>query len=78
VLLKTTYKNGKVDGTIKSYFPGGQLQTEGNYKNGKQDGESKEYYENGKVRFIDTYENRRKVNRKTYNEKGKLELDEDF
>ncbi len=36
----------------------------------------KEYY--GDIKFIDTYKNGEKTNRKTYDEKGHLESEQDY
>ena len=78
--LKTemTYKDGKLEGAIRKYYISGQVLLETIYEDGKIAGEGKEFYENGKIRYLDTYRNSRKINRKTFDKKGKLELDQDY
>jgi antitoxin component YwqK of YwqJK toxin-antitoxin module len=39
----------KKDGVYKTYFPGGQLETEETYKGGERDGSSKIYDKDGKL-----------------------------
>ena len=41
-----SYKNGKIEGIIKSYYPNGKLEEEQTYKNNVRDGITKRYYEN--------------------------------
>ena len=49
-----------------------------NYKNGKREGISKGYYESGEYRYKDTYKDGKKINRKAYTARGKLEFDQDY
>jgi len=51
---------------------------EANFKNGELDGVCKTYYPNGKIRYIDTYQNGKKINRKVYDEEGKLQSEQDY
>ena len=67
-----TFKDGKVEGIVKQYYESGKLKAEWNIKNGTLDGTSKRYYENGGIRYIDTYKNGQKIDRKSYDEQGKL------
>jgi antitoxin component YwqK of YwqJK toxin-antitoxin module len=43
------YKNGKLEGLSKGYFPNGTLRGEWNYKNGMLNGITKAYHENGNI-----------------------------
>jgi len=53
------------------------LMAEANFKNEKLDGVCKTYYPNGEIQYIDTYQNGQKINRKAYDEEGKLQPDQD-
>ena len=72
------YKNDKQDGITKSYYESGALKTEIYYKNGKAEGFAKIYFESGKTYLIDTYKNDQQIERKIYDNKGKLEYEQDF
>jgi len=43
------YINGKLEGTVKIYYPDGKVMEEGNYKNGIRDGVSKWYDKDGNL-----------------------------
>ncbi len=62
----------------KWYYKGGELEGEGHYKDGKREGLHKEYYKSSAINFIDTYKNGIMINRKRYDERGKLEFDKDY
>ena len=49
LLFEWNYKNGKLNGTSKSYFLSGELLEEMIYKDNKQEGMSKKYYKSGKL-----------------------------
>jgi len=51
---------------------------EANFKNEKLDGVCRTYYPNGEIQYIDTYQNGQKINRKAYDEEGKLQSDQDY
>jgi len=75
-----TYKEGKEEGISKYYYDyeSGALRAEFNYKGGKKEGISRVYYPNGEIQYIDTYKNGQRTNRKAYDEKGKLEFEQDY
>jgi len=50
---------------------------EANFKNEKLEGMCKTYYPNGELQYIDTYHDGQKINTKAYDEKGKLQSDQD-
>lgn len=51
------YKNGKLEGTVKIYYPDGKVMEEGLYKNGTRDGISKWYDQQGNVTIEYEYKN---------------------
>jgi len=58
VIEKSTYKNGKLDGTYRSYFNNSdKLQKEAQYKDGVQHGIFKQYNEEGQVVLEYEYKN---------------------
>ncbi len=73
--LEANYKDGKQEGITKVYYEVGLLKLEGNFKDGKLHGITKGYYENGELNYVDTYKKGKKINRKVYNERGKLEFE---
>jgi antitoxin component YwqK of YwqJK toxin-antitoxin module len=66
------YKKGKLKGLFKMYYESGALQGEVLFKKGKLEGLYKEYYESGKLKITRTFEKGKLINRKEYNEQGKL------
>lgn len=66
------------NGTVDTYYLNGALKTKWVLKNGKPEGAIVTYYENGEMRFIDLYKDGRRINRKKYNEEGKLEFEQDY
>ena len=72
LMTESNYKNGKLEGLEKDYYESGALQGERNYKNDKPVGLAKEYSESGVIQYIDTYKNGQRINRKVYDEIGKL------
>ncbi|MHC4278472.1 MAG: toxin-antitoxin system YwqK family antitoxin [Planctomycetota bacterium] len=62
----------------KSYYESGQLQLKVNFKDGERHGLTKEYYQSGDIKYIDTYKNGTKIHRKMYDERGKLEFEQDY
>ena len=51
------YKNGKLEGVRKVYFPSGAIAEEGTYKEGKREGVYKVYFENGVVSEESNFQN---------------------
>jgi antitoxin component YwqK of YwqJK toxin-antitoxin module len=72
------YKDDKREGTAKSYFKNGSLKTVWSYKSDQLDGIIRVYYKNGGIRYIDAYRGGYKINRKAYDNIGKLEFDQDY
>ena len=69
-----SYKNGKLDGTVKLYHKNGKLESEAPYKNGRAEGIRREYYESGKLRKETPYKNGKPEGiEKSYYESGKLQ-----
>lgn len=48
------YKHGKMDGTLKTYYPNGQRSIEIQYNNGKMNGTYKEYFKETGLLHIET------------------------
>ena len=76
--LEANFKDGKLEGIPKVYYEVGLLKLEGNFKDGKLHGITKGYYENGELNYVDTYKKGKKINRKVYDERGKLEFEQDY
>jgi antitoxin component YwqK of YwqJK toxin-antitoxin module len=51
------YKNGKLEGTVKIFYPDGKVMEEGLFKNGTRDGISKWYDQQGNVTIEYEYQN---------------------
>jgi len=47
---KVPFKDGKVNGVSKLYYPSGKLASVATFKNGKVEGVQKDYYENGNLK----------------------------
>ena len=54
---KASYKDGKMDGSSKLYYPSGKLQSEAIFKDNVQNGVQKDYFEDGKVKLELPYKN---------------------
>ena len=48
-------KDGKLDGTVETYYENGQLREKGPFKDGVPDGPTEGYYENGQLWMKGTY-----------------------
>ena len=72
------YKNGKQDGVYKAFDENGVLYFEITYQDDKQHGFDKIYNKYGMLLFCDTYNEGFRVNRKTYDERGKVVYSQDF
>jgi antitoxin component YwqK of YwqJK toxin-antitoxin module len=75
---EVNYKDGKPEGIHKQYYKSGALKTEASFRDGNLEGISKHYYDNGEIRYIDTYKNGQKIDRKAYDEEGKLEFEHGY
>jgi antitoxin component YwqK of YwqJK toxin-antitoxin module len=60
VMREANYENGRLNGPVVEYFPGGTKKMEGNYKNGRFDGVAKRYHPNGRLMILERWKNRRK------------------
>jgi antitoxin component YwqK of YwqJK toxin-antitoxin module len=70
---ETPFKNGELEGVVKSFYESGILREEAPYKNGIPDGIVKNYYENGKLKEEMPIKNGAvDGTAKTYYENGKL------
>jgi antitoxin component YwqK of YwqJK toxin-antitoxin module len=56
-LSETPYKNGKVHGVFKMFYPNGNLMNETNYKMAINHGKEIHYFENGNIHFCQNYKN---------------------
>ncbi len=72
------FENGMLNGISKMYYESGKLLCEFNYKNGQPDGIVKKYHENGEYAYIRTYSNGELIKKRAYDDKGKLEFQEDY
>lgn len=72
------YNNSKLDGIFRAYDEDGKLFFEIEYKNGIQHGIDKTFYKSGTIEYKDLYSNGRMINRKTYDEYGKLKFNQNF
>lgn len=68
-----TGRTGKVpDGIVRTYFSDGKTQTEMSFLKGELNGVSRFYYENGVLASETEYSGDKVVNRKSYDENGRL------
>jgi len=72
------YKDDKLDGTVKMYYEDGTLKTEMNFKDDRQEGQTKTYSRDGTLEFVYTHRKGRLLNRKKFDSKGKLVLEQDY
>ena len=75
---EVAFKDDKQDGPDKMYYESGKLEGEWIFKDGKHEGKSKIFRENGSIAYIDIYKNGVKVNRKAYDEEGKLKFEQNY
>ncbi|MCK5601108.1 hypothetical protein KAR91_04510 [Candidatus Pacearchaeota archaeon] len=67
------YEEGKIpDGSVKVYYPTGELFREDNYKNNQLDGISRSYYQNGILKDEAYFKNGEMIRIKQFNESGSL------
>ena len=57
IRVEKPYKNGNINGIVKSYYENGNIEAEEPHKNGKINGIEKWYYENGKLAGTANYKN---------------------
>lgn len=57
IRIRESYRDGKLDGLTRSYYPGGEISEEVEWKQGVKDGTWKQYYENGVTRLSGNYLN---------------------
>jgi len=57
VRIKESYRDGKLDGMTRKYYPGGEISEEVEWKQGVKEGSWKQYYENGVTRLSGNYKN---------------------
>ena len=77
--LELNYKDGKVDGSYKSYYENGELKIESFLMDGKKDGIHKTYYENGQLEQESPYKNdKRDGFARAYHENGQPKLEGSF
>jgi antitoxin component YwqK of YwqJK toxin-antitoxin module len=55
--IRESYRDGKLDGITRSYYPGGKVSEEVEWKQGVKEGSWKQYYENGVTRLSGNYKN---------------------
>jgi antitoxin component YwqK of YwqJK toxin-antitoxin module len=60
VMREANYVEGRLNGPVVEYFPGGVKKLEGRYKDGRFDGVAKRYHPNGKLMILERWKNRRK------------------
>jgi antitoxin component YwqK of YwqJK toxin-antitoxin module len=60
VMREANYENGRLNGPVVEYFPGGVKKLEGKYKEGRFDGVAKRYHPNGRLMILERWKNRRK------------------
>ena len=52
IVEKTEWKNGNPNGSIKGYYPGGELKFEGTFIDGVPDGTTKQFFKNGVLKSM--------------------------
>ena len=73
LVSEAEYKDGKMNGFSKLYYPNKKLQSETTFKNDVQEGIQKDYHENGKLSIEMTFKNGKPDGlAKAYDESGKL------
>ncbi|MFH0753985.1 MAG: toxin-antitoxin system YwqK family antitoxin, partial [Candidatus Omnitrophota bacterium] len=70
--------NGIQVGLSKEFFPTGELSSEQNYVNGKIDGDVRVFHPKGGLAYIDTYAAGVKIKRKGFDDRGKLEFEQNY
>jgi antitoxin component YwqK of YwqJK toxin-antitoxin module len=60
IFIEGDFKNGKREGTWKSWYENGNLWSISTFREGMQVGETSTYHENGNLRYSGTYNNESK------------------
>lgn len=58
VMREAIYENGRLQGPVVEYFPGGVKKLEGTYDEGRFDGVAKRYHPNGELMIFERWKNR--------------------
>ncbi len=75
VSRRIPFKNGKMEGIVRDYYPDGQLMGERLFRNDLQHGRTTVYYPSGKVKEVQYYENGLKERGDTlFYEDGRIEF----
>jgi antitoxin component YwqK of YwqJK toxin-antitoxin module len=73
IKAETPYRDGKIDGALKTYYEDGKLKSETIYARGKKQGTDRTCYEDGTVKSETLYENGKKNGpEREYNNEGIL------
>ncbi len=72
IKTEQNYHRGTLHGTSKIYYENGKLKSEGRYIKGRKSGVFKIYYENGKLKEEHLYDKGVLMDKRLYDEKGKL------
>ncbi len=78
LFMEENFKDDKLEGKTTIYRPDGSVSVEWNYHNDKPDGVTKVYYHSTVVQYADTYKDGVKINRKAYDEEGKLKFEQNY
>ena len=57
VRIREPYEEGSLEGTVRNYYPGGEVSEEVGWQDNEKSGNWKQYYENGALRLSGSYEN---------------------
>lgn len=60
VMREANYVNGRLNGSVVEFFPGGTKKLEGKYNDGRFEGVAKRYHPNGELMIFERWKNRRK------------------
>jgi hypothetical protein len=76
--LEMTLEFGFKNGEAAVWYDNGTIQHKLNFLNDKLHGVVKSYYGNGALCYKDTYKHGEKINRRAYDEEGRLKFDQDY
>ena len=63
-----TFRDGKRDGLVTTWYENGQMKQEGTFRDGKRDGLVTQWYENGKKQLEVTFKDGELISEKHWNE----------
>ncbi len=66
------FNEGKLDGDYRAYFQNGMPKERSTFRDGKKEGSCTTYYETGEIQCIDIYLEGRVIQRKNFDEEGRL------